>query len=130
MKVKKGTDKATPEYLTKRQFRRCGVVLGAAAVALGTITGGCRSRTGGVVPESAPMVEPTPLEFTRTGGVVFIEPRVCAYVVQQGDTLYGIAQRSLGNGNRWREIAAANPGITPKSLKVGQTLTLPDVPAK
>lgn len=118
MKVKKSTDKAGPGYPTKRQFLTYGIILSAAAVTLGTIIGGCRRLKGRIA-------EPMPL-----GGVMLVEPQVTTCVVQHGDTLYSIAQRALGDGNRWRELAAANPGVTPKSLKVGQTLTLPDVPAK
>jgi nucleoid-associated protein YgaU len=45
--------------------------------------------------------------------------------VRRGDTLWSIAQRTYGDGKRWRDIAAANPGIEPTRLKVGQTLVLP-----
>lgn len=129
MKVKKSTDKATPEYPTKRQLLSYGVILGTAAVALGTLAGGCR-RLAGKMPSPTASEVVSQTETFSTAGVMVVEPKVSAYVVQQGDTLYGIAQRSRGNGNRWREIAAANPGITPKSLKVGQTLTIPNGPAK
>ena len=47
------------------------------------------------------------------------------YVVQKGDSLALIARRTLGKESRWTEIAALNPGLTPKNLKVGAKLTLP-----
>jgi len=47
------------------------------------------------------------------------------YVVQKGDSLAQIARRTLGKESRWTEIAALNPGLTPKSLKVGAKLALP-----
>jgi 5'-nucleotidase len=47
------------------------------------------------------------------------------YVVKKGDTLYGIARTHYGDGKQWQKIAAANPGLSPTSLKVGQTITLP-----
>jgi 5'-nucleotidase len=48
-----------------------------------------------------------------------------SYVVKKGDTLYGIARTHYGDGKQWQKIAAANPGLSPTSLKVGQTITLP-----
>ena len=47
------------------------------------------------------------------------------YRVQKGDTLFGIARSQYGNGNRWQQIASANPGLTPTSLKAGSTIVLP-----
>jgi nucleoid-associated protein YgaU len=47
------------------------------------------------------------------------------YVVQKGDSLALIARRTLGKESRWSEIAALNPGLTPKNLKVGARLALP-----
>ena len=47
------------------------------------------------------------------------------YVVKKGDTLYGISRTHYGDGKQWQKIVAANPGLTPGSLKVGQTITLP-----
>jgi len=48
------------------------------------------------------------------------------YVVQKGDSLALIARRTLGKESRWTEITALNPGLTPKNLKVGTKLALPD----
>ena len=47
------------------------------------------------------------------------------YTVQRGDTLFHIAQVHYGDGKKWKQIVAANPGVTPSSLKVGQKLVLP-----
>ncbi len=46
------------------------------------------------------------------------------YQVRSGDTLWTIAERSLGSGYRWKEIAAAN-GIADRTIKAGQKLTIP-----
>lgn len=47
------------------------------------------------------------------------------YTVQRGDTLWSIAQRHYGNGQRWQDIVAANPGLVPEKMRVGQQIILP-----
>lgn len=47
------------------------------------------------------------------------------YTVKKGDTLFHIAREHYGDGKRWQQIAAANPGVSPNTLKVGQTLVMP-----
>jgi len=47
------------------------------------------------------------------------------YVVRSGDTLSSIAALTLGDGDRWREILAVNPGLEPKRLFVGKAIRLP-----
>lgn len=47
------------------------------------------------------------------------------YVVKKGDTLPVIAERELGNKNDWKKILAANPGLEPTKLRVGQKIKLP-----
>lgn len=46
------------------------------------------------------------------------------YTVQAGDTLWGIATRLLGNGNRYTEIKALN-GLTSDTIRAGQKLKIP-----
>lgn len=48
-----------------------------------------------------------------------------SYSVKQGDTLWVIAQKELGNGARWPVIARANPNVDPNNLRVGQKLIIP-----
>lgn len=55
------------------------------------------------------------------------QPRSREYLVQAGDTLSEIAEEQLGTSQRWRDIVAANQGLDPKRLKVGQRLMLPGV---
>ena len=56
-------------------------------------------------------------------------PRAAAasseYTVKSGDTLEGIARTQLGDGQKWKSIVEMNPGLDPKSLKVGQKIKMP-----
>ena len=48
-----------------------------------------------------------------------------AYQVKEGDTLSAIARDLLGSEKRVPDLVAANPGIEPNRLKIGQMLWLP-----
>ncbi|MBT9165354.1 MAG: hypothetical protein DDT23_01371 [candidate division WS2 bacterium] len=52
------------------------------------------------------------------------------YIVKEGDTLWGIAQRELGSGARWPELGR-QLGITTEEqarrLPIGAKLTIPDI---
>lgn len=47
------------------------------------------------------------------------------YTVKAGDTLSGIAHKTLGDATRWREIATLNKISNPNRIRVGQKLKLP-----
>ncbi len=64
-----------------------------------------------VAPTEAPTIEPTPT------------PRVTQYVVQQNDTLWDIAIRF--GFTTLDAIIAANPGINPDFLSLGQVINIP-----
>ncbi len=48
-----------------------------------------------------------------------------SYAVREGDSLWKIAARELGDGDRWKEIVALNPKVDPNKLIVGAALRLP-----
>ena len=49
------------------------------------------------------------------------------YTVKQGDTLFGIAQKIYGDGNKWRIILKNNTALTkPNSLRSGMKLVIPE----
>lgn len=47
------------------------------------------------------------------------------YTVKKGDTLYTLAARFLGSGEKWKDIADMNPGLKPESIRAGQVIFLP-----
>ena len=52
------------------------------------------------------------------------------YTVAENDSMWTIAQESLGDGTRWRLIARANPSVDPDRLQVGQKLRVPTPQAR
>ncbi|GED99118.1 LysM peptidoglycan-binding domain-containing protein [Gordonia crocea] len=52
-------------------------------------------------------------------------PEKKTYTVVSGDTLWAIAEKFLGDGNRYPEIAKANGIANPDLINVGQVLTIP-----
>lgn len=66
-----------------------------------------------------PAVEPLPGPDGPSGGAYRV------HVVREKERLWTIAQRALGKGERWPEIAAANPGLDVKRLRPGTRLVIP-----
>lgn len=113
-----------------------GTVAGAAAAA--GAAPGLKSAPGSASPvtptgSGATAVAPT---GTGTGAVVAPPVKVKAdpvptaasasqYTIKSGDTLEGIARTEMGDGQKWRLITAANPGLDPKALKIGQKINIP-----
>lgn len=52
-------------------------------------------------------------------------PSNSTYVVQAGDSLSAISQRTLGTSRRWEELMALNGISNPASIQPGQVLKLP-----
>ena len=45
--------------------------------------------------------------------------------MEDGDTLYDIAQLYWGDGDRWAWLAADNGNVSPDTLQIGQKLYIP-----
>ena len=73
-------------------------------------------------PTPAPAMDITPAPVAATPASA---TNGNTHVVKRGETLYSIAKSSYGDGKQWQKIASANPGVSPASLKVGQTLMIP-----
>ena len=48
-----------------------------------------------------------------------------AYVVQKGDSLWRIAEKVLGDGRRWKELAQVNGIRNPDMIRPGQVIRMP-----
>ncbi len=110
----------------------------AAAVTDVSFTGqaeGARARfavklTAVAVAEGWSTVDlPGDLPFTRLAAT---DPRVViqraaqiAVLVRPGDTLMAMAKAQLGDGQRWPQIVAANPGLDPAKLVIGSRILVP-----
>ncbi|MFE6227787.1 LysM peptidoglycan-binding domain-containing protein [Streptomyces sp. NPDC057854] len=73
----------------------------------------------------APIIveEPSGELVAEEAAVYIPEPRT--YTVEPGDTLWDIAERFYGDGNRYHDIAAASGIENPDQVDVGQVLTIP-----
>ncbi len=90
------------------------------------------ARSADVTPDQARVValEPAPpgLAAEPEARVELAEPGRGTYLVAPGDDLWTVSERLLGDGGRWRELAAANPvelGDPSRPLTPGSRLALP-----
>ena len=122
-----------------------------AILAIALLAAGCQSNgsSSAMSPSStpvadvsmtpAPITTATPAAYTPVSAPSTVTPAMdttpvlasgaastgTTYKVKAGDTLWKLAATHYGNGNQWKKIADANPGLTPSTLKVGQTITIP-----
>lgn len=71
---------------------------------------------------------PSASEVVAPPPPVAVDPppvQVNTYTIRRMDTLWSIAVRTYGDGKRWRDIVAANEGLDPTKLRVGQRIILP-----
>lgn len=71
----------------------------------------------GATPYEQPNVQPEPLTP--------VQPVTRTYTIRKGDTFWAIALREYGNGQKWQDIAQANPSADPKKLVIGSQIVLP-----
>jgi len=88
------------------------------------------TRPANVSPEKAPA---KPAEALRRRGVTnpgrrADTTREAVYMIQRGDTLYGIAASHYGDGKLWKLVAKANGITDPSKIPVGRKLRLPPKP--
>ncbi|MFE3053578.1 LysM peptidoglycan-binding domain-containing protein [Nocardia sp. NPDC059239] len=75
-----------------------------------------------------PLPAPEPVQAQAAAVVEDVPPPPPAaqtYTVEPGDTLWAIAERFYGDGNRYQEIANASGIDNPDLIQPGQVLTIP-----
>jgi len=89
-----------------------------------------QARLGEPVGEVAPTTNPVTPPVDRPAQPT-PPPVIRSYVVKQGDSLYAISRKFYGDSSHIDRIFQANRDSLPSkdSLKVGQTLRIPPVPA-
>jgi len=84
-----------------------------------------RQNAGKLAPEQ-PLQKPKKIIAERTPVVQDTIPQERVVRVNNGDSLWKLASRYLGDGNQWRLIASANPEIAnPDRILAGQQIRLP-----
>lgn len=75
-------------------------------------------RSGG----NAPAEDPGHRSQVPIGGS---QVPIRLYRVKEGDTLQRIARKYLGDGTRWSELRALNPGLDPERIQPGTVIQVP-----
>jgi nucleoid-associated protein YgaU len=72
-------------------------------------------------PAPAPVMAPAPAPEPTPAPVAV----PVTYTVKPGDTLWKISVSHYGDGQKWKQIVDANPGLNPDKLPIGKSITLP-----
>ena len=76
--------------------------------------------------DQAPATHDTRTTSSPAGTRTPVKPATTTdYAVREGDSMWTISKRVLGDASRWREIAALNPTIDAERLRVGQRIRVP-----
>lgn len=68
--------------------------------------------------------DPGQLEIGMKLNLPKAELKVITHQVTRGETLWGLASTYCGSGGEWQKLAAANDITDPRSLEIGQKLTI------
>lgn len=112
-----------------------GLLALRAAVVLGPLAGDLEKARAADKPV-APAARPAPVDPPQSPAPIAMpaapEPIAAApatateHIVRKGDTLWSLARGYYGDGNHWRRILKANPGLKDQqSLEPGERLAIP-----
>jgi nucleoid-associated protein YgaU len=85
---------------------------------------GARTAARTRPPDDPWVLGPTPA-YPPAAAAASPDPQFVDYSVREGDSMWTIADRWLGDPSRWGLIADANPTIDPERLRVGQKVRIP-----
>ncbi len=103
-----GSNHADPRHWQKKHGGSMAQFRADVAAMLGQV-----EQEAAGEPEKAPAVAEKPQEAAYT-----------SYTVKKGDTLWRIAQKTLGSGKRYKDIMSYN-GMRTDKIRVGQTIKIP-----
>ncbi|QQE11930.1 LysM peptidoglycan-binding domain-containing protein [Planctomycetota bacterium] len=85
------------------------------------------ANTGLQVPASQQVqfTEPAPQPTYTAPEPAPTRSRASSYIIKDGDNLWQIAIRVYGDGQKWTDIKAANPGLNENRLIPGKKINLP-----
>lgn len=107
-----------------RRIRGLGVGQRAASVLVGGVLLLVAPATAMAAPAGLSPVHSAPVSAPQNP---VSESPTFSYTVRDGDSLWLLADVFLGDGSRWSEISALNPGVagSPDALTAGETLVMP-----
>lgn len=119
----------TSNAVSSRQSQLATALIGILVVIAGFLTYNYfkKTREKSTATEKQEEVSPEEIELGEIAESGDEQGAVMGtYTVKEGDTLWKIAEKQLGSGERWQEIAAANdiPVDNPE-VEIGQELTIP-----
>jgi nucleoid-associated protein YgaU len=87
----------------------------------------------GVAPPAPPPEPSRTARFRPVSGpeeAIAAAPAVRRHTVREGDTLFSLARRYYGDGDRFADLYRANRGVlaSPDALQPGTELVIPDLP--
>ena len=87
-----------------------------------------RSQTTQTPPTQPTVPAPQVVQTVQTPEVAQPAPGATKrqYTVRANETLYSIALKIYGNGNRWNDILKANPDMNPHKITPGIKLNIPE----
>jgi len=66
----------------------------------------------------------------ETNGPTITRDGKTFHIVQEGDSLWSVAERYYDSGYNWTDLAEVNSLVTPGSIEKGQEIEIPDVEPK
>jgi WD40 repeat protein len=69
------------------------------------------------------IAKPLPIEVAKPQPIDMTKPR--HYIIKKSDSIWSIAEKTLGTGERWEDLVKANPGLNPKKLSIGRKIVIP-----
>ena len=102
------------------------VVYQAPADAQPVIADSVADASDTITPDAPPLKHVAPQRVvSHKAAIASSTIKGTKYTIKKGDSLWSIAKSHYGDGNKWKQIASANPKLNPNKVVAGTTITLP-----